>query len=68
MWLDGFNKGRQAYRCRKCNRYMIEPSQQRKAGRPRENKQCSLCDKPHYSGGLCQAHYRAKRRSQNLDK
>lgn len=68
MRLDGFKRGRQVYECPNCSRKAIAPSQ-RKAGRPKAPaRTCSICGKPHYSKGLCQACYRSERRSHNLDK
>lgn len=65
MWKDGMRKNRQAYKCPQCDRRLIEPSEQSKAGRPEGSTQgrtCVLCANPHFSKGLCQMHYRRKTR------
>lgn len=70
MWKDGMRKGRQAYKCPQCDRRLIEPSQQRKAGRTVgsvKGRVCDLCANPHFSGGLCQMHYRRKVRAKPID-
>ena len=68
MNKDGFRKGRQAYRCPACGRQAVDPTLQGKPGRPRKKKTCEICGKTHYAGGLCQPHYRAKRKAENLNK
>lgn len=70
MWKDGMRKGRQAYKCPQCDRRLIEPSEQRKAGRTVgsvKGRVCDLCANPHFSGGLCQMHYRRKVRGKFTD-
>jgi len=65
MWLDGFKRGRQAYKCPECHKQLTDPAQQGKAGRPSgtsKGRTCDLCGKPHYAGGLCQMHYRREKR------
>lgn len=65
---DGKRKGKQAYRCAKCN-HQFCPQLKGKPGRPKNKSVaiCHLCSSTIFAKGLCQKHYRQMRRKSGKD-